>query len=163
MTHRTWHCSLSGACHVSTPLGFGAVVRWSSLSCSCTGQSGGTPNMSGAFWLCSLTFDFCTCAFSVHAVDRWALGYRCSVGSLDKPGAHRTVRQIIAERSLEKTESGLLEWCSAWGTGQCPVHTGHRCATGSTLSSLCSKLCWVPNLIYFLVYVEFYAPEISNI
>jgi hypothetical protein len=25
VVHRTWHCSLSGACHVSQPLGFGAV------------------------------------------------------------------------------------------------------------------------------------------
>jgi hypothetical protein len=34
------------------PLGFGAVDHWNSLSCSCTGQSGGTPdipvNYSGA-------------------------------------------------------------------------------------------------------------------
>jgi hypothetical protein len=27
VVHRTWHCSLSGACHVSQPLGFGAVDR----------------------------------------------------------------------------------------------------------------------------------------
>jgi hypothetical protein len=27
VVHRTWHCSLSGACHVSRPLGFGAVDR----------------------------------------------------------------------------------------------------------------------------------------
>jgi hypothetical protein len=25
MVHRTGHCSLSGACQISTPLGFGAV------------------------------------------------------------------------------------------------------------------------------------------
>jgi hypothetical protein len=49
VVHRTGHCSLSGVCHVSTLLGFGAVDRWTSLSCSCTGQSGGTPDMSGAF------------------------------------------------------------------------------------------------------------------
>jgi hypothetical protein len=29
------------------PLGFGADDRWSPLSCSCTGQSGATPDMSG--------------------------------------------------------------------------------------------------------------------
>jgi hypothetical protein len=40
VVHRTGHCSVSGACHVSGPLGFGAVDRWSPLSCSCTGQSG---------------------------------------------------------------------------------------------------------------------------
>jgi hypothetical protein len=27
VVHRTWHCSLFGACHVSRPLGFGAVDR----------------------------------------------------------------------------------------------------------------------------------------
>jgi hypothetical protein len=51
VAHRTGHCSLSGACHVCAPLGFGAVDRWSPLSCSCTGQSGGTPDMSGVFLL----------------------------------------------------------------------------------------------------------------
>jgi hypothetical protein len=42
VVHQTGHCSLSGVCHVSTPLGFGAVDRWSPLSCTCTEQSGGT-------------------------------------------------------------------------------------------------------------------------
>jgi hypothetical protein len=27
VVHRTWHCSQSGVCHVSRPLGFGAVDR----------------------------------------------------------------------------------------------------------------------------------------
>jgi hypothetical protein len=27
VVHRTWHCSLSGVCHVSRPLGFGEVDR----------------------------------------------------------------------------------------------------------------------------------------
>jgi hypothetical protein len=40
VVHRTWHCSLSDACHVSMPLEFGAVDRWSPLSCSCTRQFG---------------------------------------------------------------------------------------------------------------------------
>jgi hypothetical protein len=48
VVHQTWHCSVSVACHVSCLLGFGAVHRWSTLSSSCTGQSGGTPDMSGA-------------------------------------------------------------------------------------------------------------------
>jgi hypothetical protein len=25
VVHRTWHCSVSGVCHVSCPLGFGVV------------------------------------------------------------------------------------------------------------------------------------------
>jgi hypothetical protein len=37
VVHRTGHCSVSGACHVSDLLGFGAVDRWSPLYCSCTG------------------------------------------------------------------------------------------------------------------------------
>jgi hypothetical protein len=48
-----------------------------------------------------------------------ALGYRCSVGSPDMSGAHRTVQWIIAERALEKPESELFECCSAWCTGHC--------------------------------------------
>jgi hypothetical protein len=47
VVHRTSHCSLSGARHVSYPLGFGAVDRWRLLSSSGTGQFGGTPDMSG--------------------------------------------------------------------------------------------------------------------
>jgi hypothetical protein len=49
VVHQTLHCSLCGARHVSYPLGFGAVDRWRLLSSSDTGQSGGTPNMSGDF------------------------------------------------------------------------------------------------------------------
>jgi hypothetical protein len=49
VVHRTRYCSLSGARHVSTLFGFGAVDRWNPLSFSCTGQSGATPDMSGAF------------------------------------------------------------------------------------------------------------------
>ena len=83
MVNRTWHCSLSGACHVSRPLGFGAVDHWSPLSSCCTGQS-------GAFWLSALTSDFHCSPFTV---DCWA-GYRCSVGSLDIYGAHQTVGEL---------------------------------------------------------------------
>jgi hypothetical protein len=49
VVHQTGHYSVSGACHISGPLGFGAVDRWSLLSYSCTRQSGGTLDMSGAF------------------------------------------------------------------------------------------------------------------
>jgi hypothetical protein len=47
VVHRTWHSSLSGVYHASTSLGFGAVDRWGSLSCSCIGQSGATSDMPG--------------------------------------------------------------------------------------------------------------------
>jgi hypothetical protein len=49
VVHRTGYCSLYDARHVSTQLGFGVVDRWNPLSCSCTGQSGATPDMSSAF------------------------------------------------------------------------------------------------------------------
>jgi hypothetical protein len=70
VVHRTWYCSPSDARHVSTSLGFGAVDRWNPLSCSYTGHVRcgtlccvATPDMSGAFWLRSLTSDFCTVRF----------------------------------------------------------------------------------------------------
>jgi hypothetical protein len=56
------HCSVSRACHVSCPLGFGVVDHWSPLSCSCTGQS-------SVFWLPALTSDH---AMFTFAVDRCA-------------------------------------------------------------------------------------------
>jgi hypothetical protein len=49
MVHRTGiiHCPVRAM--PARLLGFGAVDRWNPLSCSCTGQSSGTPDMSGAF------------------------------------------------------------------------------------------------------------------
>jgi hypothetical protein len=57
VVHRTCtvHCPVRATSARS--LGFGAVDRWSSLSCSCTGQSGGTPDMSDVSWLAALTSD----------------------------------------------------------------------------------------------------------
>jgi hypothetical protein len=81
VVHRTGHYSVSGACHASCPLGFGAVDRWSSLSCSCTGQSGGTPDMSDAFWLRCSDFWHALFTFAVHRSQPLKAG--CSVGSPD--------------------------------------------------------------------------------
>jgi hypothetical protein len=74
VVHQTGHYSLSGACHVITSLEFGVVDRWSPLSCSCTGQSGGMVHRT-----CPVRSDFAAwhltsalCAFTVPAVDRWA-------------------------------------------------------------------------------------------
>jgi hypothetical protein len=49
VVHRTGHFSLFGAYHVSRPLGFGVVDRWSLLSSCYTGQFGGTSNMTSVF------------------------------------------------------------------------------------------------------------------
>jgi hypothetical protein len=144
MAHQTQHCSLSGACHVSTPLGFGAVNSWSSLSCSCIGQSGGTPDMSGAFWLSALISDRALYTFCSRPLAQVTVA----------PLAHRTVRWIIAEHIPGKTR----EW---------PVRVvlglGHRTLSGAPLAAsfqvFASKFIWVPNLISFLVYIEPYAPK----
>jgi hypothetical protein len=66
VVHRTGHCSVSGACHVIDPLGFGAVDRWSPLSCSYTGQFGATPDMSDAFWRRSSDLWLLHCALLLY-------------------------------------------------------------------------------------------------
>jgi hypothetical protein len=47
VAHRTVtvHCPVHATS--ARPLGFGAVDRWNPLSFCCTGQSGGTPDISG--------------------------------------------------------------------------------------------------------------------
>jgi hypothetical protein len=79
VVHRTWHCSLSDACHVSRLLRFRAVDRWSPLSFCDIGQS-------DAFWLCSSDFRLLLCALFTRQCSR----------PLEKltiaPLAHRTVR-----------------------------------------------------------------------
>jgi hypothetical protein len=132
------YCSLSGARHVSTPIGV-----WSDL-----------------------TFGICAHCSSLFTFGGRPLvpGYYCSVDSPDISGAHRTVQWIIAERALEIPESGLFACVRAWCTGHCPVHTGHCpvCHWHHTLVS-CSKFIWVPNLNSCLVCVEPFAPMINDI
>jgi hypothetical protein len=152
VAHRTGtvHCPVRAMS--ARPLGFGATWPLEPLSCRCTRQSGAT---------CS---DFSTLTSDVHCSSLFtfgrrplALGYRCSVGSPDMSGAHRTVRWIIEERTLEIAESGLFAWARPWCTEHCLVrHWQH------TLMS-CSKFIWVPNLNSFLVCVEPYAPKINDI
>jgi hypothetical protein len=100
VVHRIGHCLLSGVCHVSTPLGFGAFDHWSLLSSSGTGHV-------CAFWLCSLTSGFCT----VHCWYDFAVDCcpQLTVALL----AHRIVRWIIPKWLPEKPESGQLGRCSA--------------------------------------------------
>jgi hypothetical protein len=82
--HRTLHCSLSCACHVSRSLRFWAVDRWLRLSLWCTRQSGVTwrRRMSLTFWR------------SEPVVVAW----QSTVGEDDHwPWAHRTVQWFLAE------------------------------------------------------------------
>jgi hypothetical protein len=142
--HRTWHCSLSGACHVSCPLGFGAVDYWSPLS-FCGSDSPvahQTIQCVLALQLWLPTSALCTFHYShirpLDAVDR------CSVGSADMFGAHQTVRWIIAEWLPEKPESGQFVGALAWASNSV------RCATSSTNVCLCSKLPLSSQLIFFV-------------
>ena len=115
----TIHCLVRAMS--ARPLGFGAVDRWIPLSSSGTEQSGGTSDMSGAFWLRRLTSAHTLFAFTIHCSRPLMPGYCCSVGSPDMSSAHRTVRWLIAERAQKKPESEMFENCSAWCTGHCPV------------------------------------------
>jgi hypothetical protein len=123
VVHRTStvHCPLraTSAC----PLGFGVTWPLEPLSCGCTGQSGATPDMSGALWL--LCSELWCALFTLQST----VGVRLPllVGSPVMSGAHRTIRWGIVECAPEKPESELFECCSVW----CTI----RCATGSTLSS----------------------------
>jgi hypothetical protein len=146
--HRTWHCSLSGACHVNRPLGFGAVDRWSSLFTCGTGQF-------GAFWLCSS--DFGTMHFHCSpqstighswSLLRWLIGHvRCTPDSqVNYSGA-----------TLRKNPRAT----SSWGS-----RPGHRTMSGALLAApllvFAPNFVEIPNSISLLVYVELYAPEINE-
>jgi hypothetical protein len=100
-------------------------------------------------WHCSSLFTF--------AVDRWRARSRCSTGSPDMSGAHRTVRWIIAERAHWIPES---VWFVARGPS---ASDSVRCATWQHTLMSCSKFDCFPNWISFLVCVEPYAPKIKDI
>jgi hypothetical protein len=114
--HRTLHCSLSGECHVSRPLGFGALDRWSRLSFCCTRQSDGTPDslVRPVVADCLLTSDASNCVCS-RTVDRWAkltvahCLTRQSSGTPDSPVAHRTVGWFLVDERWETREHLVRE------------------------------------------------------
>jgi hypothetical protein len=49
VAHRTGNVHSPVRATSARPLGFGALDRWNPLSFSCTGRSGGTPDMSSVF------------------------------------------------------------------------------------------------------------------
>jgi hypothetical protein len=65
---------------------------------------------------------------------RWLIG---------QSSAHQTVRWIIAEWLSENPRAANSWGASAWALDNV------RCATGRTYSYFCSKLCRVPQLIFF--------------
>jgi hypothetical protein len=151
VVHRTGTVHYPVCATSASPLGFGAVDRWNPLSCSRTEQS-------GAFRLRILTSDF---ALYTFAVDRWA---QVTVAPL----AHRTspvhTGQVRCTPDSPVNYSGATLGKTRQWHVRLVLGLGHQTLSGaplrSTLLSLYFKLCWVPNLISFLVYVEPYAPEI---
>jgi hypothetical protein len=136
------------ACHVTRPLGIGAVDRWSPLSSCGTGQSGGTPDSL-------VRSDFCF----VHCTVVAQSTVRCSWPLLrwltGQSGAHQTVRWIIAEWLWENPRAASSWGASAWAPDsvRCTPDSV-RCATSYTNTCFCSKLWEFPNLLSLLVYVE---------
>jgi hypothetical protein len=128
VVHRTWLYSLSGACHVSSLLGFGAVDRWSHLSSCGIRQPGGTPDSPMCSDFVALTSNFCTAHFYFSRqaiVDRsrslfcWHIGHvRCTS---DSPVNY-------SEAPPWETREWLVREVLDLGTGQCPVrHWQHHC------------------------------------
>ena len=83
------------------------------------------PNSPVAHRTCPVRSDFAAWHLTLYCSRPMSAGYRCSVGSPDMSGAHRTVWWIIAEHAPEKPESGWFERSSAWCTGHFSVHTEH--------------------------------------
>jgi hypothetical protein len=128
------------------------IVRWHTGHVWCV--------LTSLLWLltCALFTFYCLSQSTVGTPDR------CSVGSPDMSGANRTVWWIIAECLPENPKSSQFVSALAWAPDivRCTPDSV-RCATSSTIASLWSILCWVPNLISLFVYVELYAPEINDI
>jgi hypothetical protein len=141
--HRTItvHCPVRATS--AQPLGFGGVDRWKRLSSSCTGQS-------GDLWLCCSDFG-ATLSLLWHFHKR-PLVEQGAVAPL----AHRTVRWIIAKRAAgnPRVASSRL-----YGPG---APDTVRCAKNQHTKVLLLQLNCVPNLIYFLVCVDPYAPVVHE-
>jgi hypothetical protein len=143
MVHRTHHCSLSGACHVSRLLGFGAVDRRSPLSSCGTGQS-------GVFWLCSSYFWLLLCPLFLRQRSRPLDEVdRCSVGSPDSLVTHRSVRWILVEWLSENPRRPVRE----------VLGPGNQTVSGAPLTApilVCTKLCRILSILFlFMLMLNF--------
>jgi hypothetical protein len=121
VVHRIRHCLLSGACHVSRPLGFGAIDRWSPLSSCGTEQSGGTPDspMRSDFVVLTSNFCFVHCTV-VSAVDHWR-SWPLLCWRTRQSGGSPDSSVNYSGWAMRKPESGQVARAAAWGTGQYPV------------------------------------------
>jgi hypothetical protein len=130
VVHRTHHCSLSGACHVSRLLGFRAIDCWRLLSFWCIGQSGAIwhRRLSSNLWWS----DCCT-------VDCWWSGPLLR-GLTGQSSGTPVSPVIFSGRVLRKPESGKFTESSSQGTGHYPVHTGQSGAPLAATILICFEL-----------------------
>jgi hypothetical protein len=106
VAHRTGivHCPVLATS--ARPLGFGVTWPLESLHQTvwCHTEHVRWP-LTSVLWLLPRTVHFCNRPLT--------LSDRCSAGSPDMSGAHRTVRWIIAEHAQKKPESGMsAAWCT---------------------------------------------------
>jgi hypothetical protein len=152
--HRTGivHCPVRATS--ARPLGFGATWLLEPLSYSCTGQSGATPDMSGALWL--LCSELWHALFTLQSTLRARLSLlHCLTGHVrctpDSPVNYSEARHRETQEWVVRVLLGLV----------------HRTLSGAPFVAhsqvLCSKLNWFPNWISFLVCVKTFAPEIKDI
>jgi hypothetical protein len=122
VVHQIYHCSLSGECHVSRPLGFGVVDSWGLLSSCGTGQSGGTPDSPVCFDVAVLTSAlFIVPSSAQSTVGRsWPLLHWLTGQSGGTPDSLVNFSEV----ALRKLESGQFARAAAWDTEQCPMR--HR-------------------------------------
>jgi hypothetical protein len=114
VVHRTWHCSVSGVCHVSYSLGFGAVDGWSPLYSCYTEQF-------GAFWLLHYAL-YCSRSRPLSAGDR------CSVGSPDTVRCTPESPVNYSGAPSWETREWPVHEVLGLGTKHCPVrHWQHQC------------------------------------
>jgi hypothetical protein len=154
VVHRTGHCSLSGDAISAHRWG----LEWLTIGVLCPVVA---PDSPVPHRTCRVRSDFTAwhltlhCTLLLSTVDarlpllRWLTGHvRCTPYS---PVNYRGTRPGKTREWLVRVELGL----------------GHRTLSGAPLAThsqvLCSKFCWVPNFISFLVCVEPYAPEIKDI
>jgi hypothetical protein len=135
VVHRTWHCSLSGACHVSRPLGFGCLTI--EVLCPLA-----IPDSLVRSDFVALTSDSYTVHFLLFTQSTIGSVDRCFVGSLDTIRCTPDSQVIYSGATLEKPESVQFASALAWAPDsvRC-TRDSVWCATVSTNACLCSKLC----------------------
>jgi hypothetical protein len=128
VVHRTWHCSLSGACHISRPLGFGAVDYWIPLSSWGTGQSGGRTDSLVAHRivrcvLISLLWPLTCALFIIHLTSQSTVGRSWSLLRSLTEHVRCTPDSLVnySGATLGKTRERPVHGVLGLGNGQCPV------------------------------------------